>query len=79
VKSGKAKGGIYVIISKCNSGMLYFAIVIGPVHVWRKTTILLLLILLAQNYKSTSPFRATPCIERHYSKKPKKAATYRRR
>jgi hypothetical protein len=76
VKSGEAKGGIYVIISKCNYGMLYFAIVMGPVRVWRKTTILLSPISLAQNYKSTSPFWATPYIERYYSQKLKKAATY---
>jgi hypothetical protein len=36
VKSGEAKGGTYVTISKCNCGMSHFAIVMGPVRVWRK-------------------------------------------
>jgi hypothetical protein len=33
VKSSKAKGDIYVIISKYNYNMLYFAIVISPVRI----------------------------------------------
>jgi hypothetical protein len=40
VKSGEAKGGIYVIISKYNYGMSHFTIVIGPVRVWHTTTLL---------------------------------------
>jgi hypothetical protein len=47
VKSGEAKSGTYVTISKYNCGMSHFAIVIGPVRVWRKTTTLLSPILLA--------------------------------